>query len=143
MKKFYLLDVYRGRLTFPDLKHKVVELAGRQYTSRRLSVRRVLIEDMGTGMPLIQQLRREPHDFSTNAFKPKGDKAFRFQEAAAYFEGEQVLLPRSAPWLDDYKTELLGFPDARFDDQVDSTSQLLNHLHKRGISQGRIINAYC
>ena len=143
MKKFYLLDVYRARLTFPDLKHKVVELAGRQYTSRRISVRRVLIEDMGTGTPLIQQLRREPHDFSTIAFKPKGDKTFRFQDAAAYFEGEQVFLPRSAPWLDDYKTELLGFPDTRFDDQVDSTSQLLVHVKKPGISQGRIINAYC
>jgi hypothetical protein len=43
----------------------------------------------------------------------------------------QVLLPADAPWLATYLQELLGFPTARHDDQVDSTSQALAWLTTR------------
>ena len=36
------------------------------------------------------------------------------------------MLPKSAPWLDEFRSELLQFPDGRHDDQVDSLSQFLN-----------------
>jgi len=36
-----------------------------------------------------------------------------------------VILPHDAPWLDDFKTEVLAFPNGRFNDQVDSLSQFL------------------
>jgi predicted phage terminase large subunit-like protein len=36
-----------------------------------------------------------------------------------------VLLPAEAPWLDEFRTELLRFPQGRHDDQVDSLSQFL------------------
>jgi hypothetical protein len=42
-----------------------------------------------------------------------------------------VLLPRDAPWLATYIDELTGFPNARHDDQVDSTSQALEWLWQR------------
>ena len=45
---------------------------------------------------------------------------------SARFEAGMVHLPKQAPWLDEYLLELLGFPTAGHDDQVDSTSQLLN-----------------
>jgi len=32
---------------------------------------------------------------------------------------------RKAPWLQDFQTEILQFPNGRFDDQVDSLSQFL------------------
>ena len=51
------------------------------------------------------------------------------------FEAGQVLLPREAPWLASYLDELLGFPNARHDDQVDSTSQALRYLSTK-IAQG-------
>ena len=34
-------------------------------------------------------------------------------------------MPKDAPWLDEFLHELLGFPNARHDDQVDAFSQLL------------------
>ena len=40
-------------------------------------------------------------------------------------EGGQLLLPEDAPWLADFKGELLAFPSGKHDDQVDSLSQLL------------------
>jgi len=40
--------------------------------------------------------------------------------------GGQLLLPPDAPWLVSFKTELLGFPFARYDDQADALPQLTN-----------------
>jgi hypothetical protein len=36
-------------------------------------------------------------------------------------EGGFVLFPKKAPWLDEYLNELIGFPNSKYDDQVDST----------------------
>jgi hypothetical protein len=41
------------------------------------------------------------------------------------FEAGQVVLPQNAPWLAELERELLGFPNARHDDQVDSITQYL------------------
>jgi len=65
------------------------------------------------------------------AFDPENDKVTRMATQSAKIEAGQVLLPRKAPWLDDFRTELLQFPHGRYDDQVDSLSQLLDWIHKR------------
>jgi predicted phage terminase large subunit-like protein len=44
------------------------------------------------------------------------------------FENGLVLLPREAPWLIDYVGEITSFPGGRYDDQVDSTTQALDHM---------------
>jgi phage terminase large subunit-like protein len=36
------------------------------------------------------------------------------------FEAGRVLLPAEAPWLADFESELLSFPNGRYDDQVDA-----------------------
>ena len=41
-------------------------------------------------------------------------------------EAGQLILPREAHWLADFEHELLAFPNARHDDQVDALSQLLD-----------------
>jgi|HubBroStandDraft_1064217.scaffolds.fasta_scaffold30469_1 predicted phage terminase large subunit-like protein len=43
----------------------------------------------------------------------------------AKIEAGHVLLPSDAPWLPLFKSELLQFPHGKYDDQVDSFSQLL------------------
>ena len=43
----------------------------------------------------------------------------------------QVHLPAPAPWLEQFKRELLSFPASTNDDQVDALSQLLNWLRFR------------
>lgn len=49
----------------------------------------------------------------------------------AEFEAGKVLLPRTAPSLSTYRNELLAFPGSKFCDQVDSTTQALDHLKTR------------
>jgi hypothetical protein len=54
-----------------------------------------------------------------------------------------VLIPKEADWLPAFKRELLGFPNGRYDDQVDSMTQLLHWIGGRrgrakcGLNGGR------
>jgi predicted phage terminase large subunit-like protein len=54
--------------------------------------------------------------------KPDRDKRSRLISQIDLFKGGSVLLPKDAPWLDDFVAELLSFPD-RHDDQVNALSQ--------------------
>ena len=56
------------------------------------------------------------------------DKTLRLYAQTAEFESGRVVLPRSASWLDEYVRELTSFPGSKYDDQVDSTTQGLDHL---------------
>ncbi len=42
-----------------------------------------------------------------------------------------MYLPEDAPWLAGFEAELLGFPNARHDDQVDSAVQFLQWAAER------------
>lgn len=58
----------------------------------------------------------------------------------AKIEAGQVRLPKSANWLDVYLNEVAEFPNGRYDDQVDTMSQILATLDRqpwqlRGISR--------
>ena len=120
-KNIYLLHVLRKRLEYPDLKRAVRE----QENLREATV--VLIEDKASGTQLIQELNQEgPHDIT--AYKPDGDKVMRMHAQTATIENGRVLIPKEAPWLDDYLHELVNFPNGKYSDQVDSTSQALDWI---------------
>jgi predicted phage terminase large subunit-like protein len=120
---FYLLSVFRRRLNYPDLKRAVLEQARVHHSDI------VLIEDKASGTQLIQDLRAEGI-FGIVPFDPPpgSDKVLRLHSQSAEFESGRVLLPHSAPWLEEYVRELTTFPGSKFDDQVDSTTQALVHL---------------
>lgn len=117
-RDYYLLDVFRKRLEYPDLRRAVLFLAA---THRATTV---LIEDAGTGAPLIQDLRREGNRRPI-AIRPEHDKVVRLEAQSAVIEAGHVLLPEKADWLGDFRAEMLAFPYGRYDDQVDSVSQFL------------------
>src|ERR1700691_1264930 len=60
----------------------------------------------------------------------QNSKEFRFDGVTPMFEAGEVLLPKNALWLPDYIRELLTFPEATYDDQVDSTSQALAWMRR-------------
>jgi len=124
--RYYLLDVFRQRLNYPDLKRKLRELAWRDRPNK------ILIEDKASGTQLIQDLKADGVHAVTAYQPPTGtDKIMRLHAQTALFENGRVLLPSRAPWLADYVTELTSFPGSRYDDQVDSTTQALDHLRLR------------
>ena len=79
--------------------------------------------------------------------KPEGSKQDRVAAQSAKMEAGHVHLPKDAPWLGDFLYELLAFPNARHDDQVDSVSQFLcwvqRHRHFNDNSIGMPISIYC
>jgi predicted phage terminase large subunit-like protein len=114
----YLLHVLRERLEYPDLLRRVV-------AHRNLyRPRKVLIEDAGTGTPLIQDLNRSG-GFRPVAIRPERDKLVRLDAVTDLIEGGYVLIPESASWLEEFMAEILAFPNGRHDDQIDSLSQFL------------------
>ena len=50
----------------------------------------------------------------------------RAMGVSAMIEAGRVHLPAEAAWLAEFKSELLGFPNTRHDDQVDALTQLLD-----------------
>jgi predicted phage terminase large subunit-like protein len=111
----FLLDVYRHKLEFPDLKRAVRELA----ELHRAKI--VLIEDKASGSSLIQELRAEHFSLVQAAPAMDGDKVMRLRAQTAKIEGGFVLFPKQAHWLEAYLRELISFPNSKYDDQVDST----------------------
>ncbi|HEX3430722.1 MAG TPA: phage terminase large subunit [Rhizomicrobium sp.] len=120
-KNFYLLDVFRRKLNYPELKRAV------RAQAERFGATRVLIEDCASGTQLIQELLGEGLEV-VKKVTPEGDKIMRLHAQTAKIEEGRVHLPRSAPWLEDYLAELVVFPRGRYDDQVDSTAQALASL---------------
>lgn len=62
------------------------------------------------------------------------DKVTRASAVTPMIEAGRVLLPESAPFLDEYLDELSVFPASKNDDWTDSTVQALNWL--RGTAGG-------
>jgi len=122
----YLKDVVRARLDYPSLKREAQHL----YAAHKPAA--ILIEDAGAGTSLAQELRREGKPVIP--IRPEMDKVTRMSVRSVAIESGQLYLPISAPWIGDFEAELLSFPNGRFDDQVDTVSQLLNWLHYRTIS---------
>jgi predicted phage terminase large subunit-like protein len=125
----YLRHVYRQRVGFPDLKRAVRELRD------LFKPARILIEDKASGVQLVQELQQEGI-YQITPIKPLGDKIMRMNAQTARIENGFVWLPKEAPWLADYRAEMSAFPNGRFDDQVDSTSQALAWMHEESIEPG-------
>jgi predicted phage terminase large subunit-like protein len=123
-KDYYLRDVLRAKLNYPELRRAIIEHA------QSFNVDAIVIEDKGNGTSLIQDLQYEPGIPRPIAFVPDTDKLTRMSAQSARIEAGQVHLPQRAAWLGDFRTELLQFPHGRHDDQVDSLSQFLNWIEK-------------
>jgi len=122
-KQWYLVDVWRKRVDYPELKAAV------QNQAARFRAQRVLVEDAGAGTSLVQELRTKVSGII--AVRPDGDKVSRMAVVSAKFEAGQVFLPERASWLADFEAELFAFPGSRNDDQCDSVSQALSEQNVR------------
>jgi predicted phage terminase large subunit-like protein len=113
----YVRDVFRARLDYPDLRRKVIEM---DWHWRRVNYA-LFVEKKGSGMSLLQDLRQ--HDIYAIGIEPEGNKIMRMSEQTARIEAGSVLLPKQASWLDEFRHEVLAFPNCRYNDQVDALSQ--------------------
>ena len=123
--KSYLHHAWVKRLEYPDLKRFFYE-----HTEKH-NPHAILLEDKASGQQLLQDVKRESH-LPIIPMRPKVDKVTRFAAISAMIEAGKLILPTHAPWLADFEAELLAFPEAPHDDQVDALTQYLDW--KRGQS---------
>jgi len=123
-KHVYLLHVLRKRLGYPELKRAVREQA------EAFGPQTILIEDKASGTQLIQELVSEGMH-AIKRYEPTMDKVMRMHSVTSTMENGFVHLPDKAPWLGEYLHELASFPNGKYDDQADSSSQALDWFKKQ------------
>lgn len=121
---YYLTNLFRERLEFPELKKKAIELFEQENPDQ------VWIEDKSSGTALIQELRRNTR-IPLKEITAEKDKLEYVNACSPLIESGRVFLPFSAVWLDDFLAECEDFPGGEFDDQVDAMSKYLNEKKSR------------
>ena len=123
---YYLLDCWRQKVEFPELKRTVISLHTRDHANA------VLVEDKASGQSLIQELRRNtvlPIIAIGDKEHPlEGDKVARANFITPTIEVGKVYLPESATWLHNFLEELSAFPNGEHDDIVDSVTQAMKYM---------------
>ena len=120
-----LLNAYRDRLEFPELKRTVME----EY--KEWEPDSIIIEKKASGAPLIYELRSM--GIPVQEFTPtKGnDKISRLNAVSDIFASGRVWHPPTR-WAEEVIEEIASFPAGEHDDYVDSTSMALMRFRKGG-----------
>lgn len=119
---WYLLDLIRVQYAFTRLTERVIAWH-RQWRADAL-----IIEGASIGHALYDQVKNAQLPGILRCPTPKGSKLDRLAACTVQLETGAFLLPASAPWLPDLRSELLGFPDCRNDDQVDALTQFIEFV---------------
>lgn len=119
--RLYLIDVLRLKVEFPSLVPLIISHA------EKFGADHVVVEAAGAGRNVAQTLKRiDPRRYTYDS--PTSDKATRLIEISPYIQSGRVHLPKAASWLDDFRTELLQFPNGKNDDQVDALTLTLRWM---------------
>jgi len=118
---YYLLDLWRQRVEYPELKRAAIALYERDHPTA------VYIEDKASGQSLVQELKRDTA-IPIKPVKVDKDKVARANAVTPLIESGRVYLPERASWLHNLIEELSSFPSGEHDDQVDALTQALSQL---------------
>lgn len=118
-----LVDLWRGQATAPEVEDQIERMRQRYKPSY------VALEDTTASKAIIDRLERpmpgERQGILIKRLRPRelgGDKVARAYAASMWMEAGRIFFPEGAPWLAEYESELLNFPGATHDDQVDMTA---------------------
>lgn len=121
--KKYLLDVFRERMSYSDMKKAYVSKHA-QWASTYGMVRSKLIEDAALARALKSDLES---DISGIILLSTGrlSKPERAKHVLGTIEAGDVLLPEYATWKEAFLAEVAVFDNGAYDDQVDAMTQFL------------------
>lgn len=114
----YLVDEVRGQWDFTETIRQI-----RAFSTKHPNARKILIEEKANGAAIISTLKSEMQGIIP--IIPKDSKESRAYSVTPMFEAGNVVIPRYASWLDEYKHEFETFPKGTNDDRVDATAQYL------------------
>ena len=123
-----LLDAFKRRMEFPELKKLALELY-KQWEPDTL-----IIEKRAAGAPLIYELRKIGVPLSEYTPSKGNDKVSRVNSIADLFASGIVWCTGSRD-ADEVMEEMAAFPNGDNDDLVDSSSQALMRFRQGGFIQ--------
>jgi predicted phage terminase large subunit-like protein len=100
---YYVVEAWRGKIEFVELKRKAIEL------NKKWGPSAVLVEDTASGQSLLQELRSNTA-MPIKGVKPDADKYRRASSVTPAIEGGQFWLLEGAAWSRAYQAELTAFP---------------------------------
>ena len=119
--RYVLLDQFRDQIDFTGLRD-----AMRRFRRKYRPVA-ILVERAANGHALISDLTRK-YAHLVRPIDPDGrSKSVRLRAHADIILSRRVCLPAQAPWREQFVQEFCEFPKGKFTDQVDATTQLLDH----------------
>jgi predicted phage terminase large subunit-like protein len=123
---FYLLDQVRGQYDFDETVRAMEDLSNRWLESTA-----ILVEAQALGAALVTHLKHKISGLIP--ITVKGSKELRALNCVPVWQSKNVYIPKpddsDYAWVREYLQELLNFPNAANDDQVDATTLALNQLH--------------
>jgi len=120
-----LLDAYKARMEFPELKAKAMEYY------KEWEPDAFIVEAKASGAPLIFELRRM--GIPVQEFTPTrgNDKIVRINSVADLFASGKIWAP-DRRWAEEVIEEMASFPSGEHDDMVDAMVQGLIRFRKGG-----------
>lgn len=119
--KYYILDLWKQKVEFPELKRAVLAQAHKWEPSA------VLVEDKASGQSLIQELKRESR-YAIKPIKVDKDKIARAHSITPIHEAGLCALPNVCHWVADFLDSLSSFPNGAHDDDVDAFVGAITYL---------------
>ena len=120
-----LLDAYKARMEFPELKQKAMELY------KEWEPDACIVEKKAAGAPLIYEMRKMGIPLSEYTPGKGSDKIARVNAISDLFASGFVWCPDTR-WAEELMEECASFPNGEHDDLVDSTSQALLRFRQGG-----------
>jgi len=120
-----LLDAFKRRMEFPELKKKAFEM-WKEWEPDTL-----IVEKRAAGAPLIYEMRKIGIPVSEYTPHKGNDKIARVNAISDLFASGIVWCPDTR-WADEVMEEMASFPNGDHDDLVDSSSQALMQFRKGG-----------
>ena len=121
-----LLDAFKERMEFPELKAKALELY-KEYEPDCC-----IIEAKAAGTPLLQDLRSIGIPLQDYTPVRGNDKITRVNAVADLFASGMVWAPQTR-WAEEVIEEFASFPQGEHDDLVDSMTQALLRFRQGGL----------
>lgn len=129
---YYLLAQKRKRMSLSATCAAIIDM-----TKRYPKAVTKLIEDKANGPAVVDTIKKKVSGL--RLVNPEGGKEARANAVEPLFESGNVYLPDESlcPWVMAYIEEMVAFPNALHDDQVDATSQALTYLYRKNVNRLR------
>lgn len=121
---YYLVDIFKGHYSLSQQFDHIIQKAENYHPIK------IAIESNSYQKVVSDELKRNTA-LPVRAINQFKDKVTRARQLSVLFENGSLLFPRNSKMVEKLTTELLTFPRAKYDDQIDSL-ELATRISQKG-----------